>query len=68
LYQAERWWWALKIRKAGMAYPLALMPTIAVAYSWLPSWTAFGLPCLSEAVTTAPVDIWPIIKPVLLKL
>jgi hypothetical protein len=57
LYQAERWWWALKIRKAGMAYPLALMPTIAVAYSWLPGWTAFGLPRLSEAVTTAPVDI-----------
>jgi hypothetical protein len=34
----------------------------------VPGWTCFGRPDLSEAVTTAPVDIWPIIKPVSSKL
>jgi hypothetical protein len=54
--------------KGGIAYPVALMPWITVVYSLLPGWTCFSRPDLSEAVTTAPVDIWPIIKPVLLKL
>ena len=51
-----------------MAQPLALMPCMTVVHSLLPGWTAFGLPRRSEAVTTAPVDIWPIIKLALLKL
>jgi hypothetical protein len=59
---------ALKIIKGGIAYSLALMPWMTVVHSWLPGWTAFGFPCLSEAVTTALVDIWPIMKPVSSKL
>jgi hypothetical protein len=54
--------------KGGIAHPVALMPWITVVHSLLPGWTCFGRPDLSEAVTTAPVDIWPIIKPVSLKL
>jgi hypothetical protein len=51
-----------------MAYPVALMPWMTVVYSLLPCCIAFGRPRLSEAVTTALVDIWPIMKPDSLKL
>jgi hypothetical protein len=54
--------------KGGIAYSVVLMPWITVVYSLLPGWTCFGCPDLSKAVITAPVDIWPIIKPVSLKL
>jgi hypothetical protein len=51
-----------------MAHPVALMPIIAVTHSRLPCCTVLGLPRRSEAVTTALVDIWPIMKPVSSKL
>ena len=54
--------------KGGIAHPLALMPCMTVVHSQLPGWTAFSRPRLSEAVTTALVNIWPIIKPASLKL
>jgi len=54
--------------KGEMAYPVLLMLCITVVYFWLLCCTAFGRPWRSEPVTTAPVDIWPIMKPVLLKL
>ena len=54
--------------KGGTAHPLALMPYMTIVHSRLPGWTAFSRPRLSEAVTTAPVDIWPIMKPASLKL
>jgi hypothetical protein len=54
--------------KGGIAYPVVLIPWITIIYSLLPGWTYFSCPNLSEAVITAPIDIWPIIKPVLLKL
>jgi hypothetical protein len=40
------------------------MPAMAIAYSLLPSWIAFSCERLSKAVTTMPVQIWPIMKPV----
>ena len=68
LYQPERWWRALKMIKGRIAYPFTLIPCITIVYFQLPSQTAFSLPRLSKAVTTAPQEIQPIIKPVLLKL
>jgi hypothetical protein len=40
------------------------MPAIAVAYSLLPGWIAFGRERLSKPVTTMLGQIWPIMKPV----
>jgi hypothetical protein len=57
----------LRMRKAGIACLSALIPIITVAYSLLLGWIAFGLERLFEAVTTMLGQIWPIIKPVLLK-
>jgi hypothetical protein len=57
----------LSIMKGGIAYLSALMLAMAVAYSLLPGWIAFGRKRFSEAVTTMLGTIWPIMKPVLLK-
>ena len=54
--------------KGGIAHPVAFMPWIAVTHSRLPCCTVFGRPRRSAAVTTAPVDITPIMKPVSSKL
>jgi hypothetical protein len=43
------------------------MPAIAVAYSLLLGWIAFGCKRLSEPIITMLGQIWPIIKPVSLK-
>jgi hypothetical protein len=54
--------------KGGIAYPIALTPLIILVYSQSPYYTVFGRPRRLEPVTTAPVDITPIMKPDSLKL
>lgn len=59
---------ALKVNKGWNSLTHRVNARITVLHSRLPCWTDFGRPRCSEAVTTAPVDIWPIMKPVSAKL
>ena len=68
LYQAERQCLPQKIIKGRIAYPIALTPLIILVYSQLPYYTVFSRLQRLEPITTAPVNITPIIKLDLLKL
>ncbi|RYO19638.1 hypothetical protein AA0121_g4527 [Alternaria tenuissima] len=41
------------MRNSGTDQPAALIAAINVTHSRLPGWIAFGLPLLSDAVTTS---------------
>jgi hypothetical protein len=63
LYQPERWCLPCEMIKGGMAQHIVLMPSMVLVHFRSPCCTVFGCPRRSESVTTAVVDMTPIVKP-----